>query len=162
MIIHVKNKNTLIIDNFKFQCCVGKNGLTTNKKEGDNSTPKGLFSLQKLYFRKERVGNPKCKIKKKIIKKNMAWCDNPNSKKYNEEIKTQENRLKESLYRKDNIYDYVISIDHNKNNIPFKGSAIFLHLTNNYKPTAGCVALKKKDFEILIKLIDKNTKIKIG
>ena len=162
MIIHVKNKNTLIIDDFKFQCCVGKNGLTTNKKEGDNSTPKGLFSLQKLYFRKERVGNPKCKIKKKIIKKNMAWCDNPNSKKYNKEIKTQENRLKESLYRKDNIYDYVISIDHNKNNIPFKGSAIFLHLTNNYKPTAGCVALKKKDFEILIKLIDKNTKIKIG
>ena len=35
--------------------------------------------------------------------------------------------------------------------IPNKGSAIFIHLTNNYKPTAGCVALKKKDFEILLK-----------
>lgn len=162
MIIHVKNKNTLIIDDFKFKCCVGKNGLTANKKEGDNSTPKGSFSFRKLYFRKERVGNPRCKINKKIIKKNMAWCDNPNNKNYNKEVKIVEKRVKESFYRKDNIYDYVISIDHNKKNIPFKGSAIFFHLTNNYKPTAGCIALKKKDFEILLKLIDKNTKIKIG
>ena len=49
-----------------------------------------------------------------------------------------------------------------KKKIPGKGSDVFIHLTNNYKPTAGCVALKKKDFEILLKLIDKNTKIKIG
>ena len=45
---------------------------------------------------------------------------------------------------------------------PFKGSAIFIHLTNNYKPTAGCIALKKKDFEIMLKLINQKTKIKIG
>ena len=122
MIIHVKNKNTLIIDDFKFKCCVGKNGLTANKKEGDNSTPKGSFSFRKLYFRKERVGNPRCKINKKIIKKNMGWCDNPNSKNYNKEIKIMEKKVKESFYRKDNIYDYVMSIDHNKKNIPFTGS----------------------------------------
>ena len=42
-----------------------------------------------------------------------------------------------------------------------KGSAIFLHLTKNYKKTLGCIALKKKDFLVLIKLIDKKTKIKI-
>ena len=91
MIIHVKDKNTLIIDDFKLKCCIGKNGLNSNKKEGDNSTPKGIFNLKKLYFRKERVGIPKCKIDKKIIKKNMAWCDNPDHKKYNEEIKTYDN-----------------------------------------------------------------------
>ena len=162
MIIHVKNKNTLIIDNFKFQCCVGKNGLTTNKKEGDNSTPKGLFSLQKLYFRKDHIGIPRCKINKKIIKKNMAWCDDPKHKKYNEEIKTYNKSLKENLHRKDHKYDYIISISHNEKKIPGKGSAVFIHLTDNYKPTAGCVALKRKDFEILLKLIDKKTKIKIG
>ena len=49
-----------------------------------------------------------------------------------------------------------------KKKIPNKGSAIFIHLTTNYKQTAGCVALKKKDFEILLKLIDKETRIKIG
>ena len=162
MIIHVENKNTLIIDDFKLKCCVGKNGLNSNKKEGDYSTPKGLFILKKLYFRKDRVNIPKSKIDKKVIKKNMAWCDDPNHKKYNEEIKTYNKKLKENLYRKDNKYDYLISISHNEKKIPSKGSAVFIHLTDNYEPTAGCIALRKKDFEILIKLINKNTKIKIG
>ena len=162
MIIHVPNKNTLIIDDFKFRCCVGKNGLNFNKKEGDCITPKGLFNLKKLYFRKDRVGIPNCKIKKKVITKNMAWCDNPSDKRYNEEIQTQNKNLKEYLYRKDYKYDYLITINYNYNKIPNKGSAIFIHLTDNYKSTAGCIALKKKDFEILLKLIKKNTKIKIG
>ncbi|MDB9819429.1 L,D-transpeptidase family protein [Candidatus Pelagibacter sp.] len=162
MIIHVKDKNTLIIDDFKLKCCIGKNGLNSNKREGDYSTPKGVFNLKKLYFRKERLGTPKCKIAKKIIKKNMAWCDDPNHKKYNEEIKTYNKKLKESLYRRDHKYDYVITISHNEQKVPNKGSAVFIHLTDDYEPTAGCIALQRKDFEILIKLIDKKTKIKIG
>jgi len=162
MIIHVPNKNTLIIDDFKFKCCVGKRGINSNKKEGDYSTPKGLFALKKLYFRKDRIGIPNCKIKKKVIKREMAWCDNPKNNKYNEEIKTRNKNLKESLYRKDHKYDYIISISYNERKIPGKGSAVFIHLTNNYKPTAGCVALKKKDFEILLKLINNKSKIKIG
>ena len=162
MIIHVLNKNTLIIDDFKFRCSVGKKGLNSNKIEGDFSTPKGLFNLRKLYFRKDRIGIPKCKINKKVIKKNMAWCDDSSHKKYNEEIKTFNRNLKENLYRKDHKYDYIISISHNEEKIPYKGSAVFIHLTDNYNPTSGCVALKKKDFEILLKLINKKTKIKIG
>jgi|TARA_B110001452_G_C15185312_1_gene411689 L,D-peptidoglycan transpeptidase YkuD (ErfK/YbiS/YcfS/YnhG family) len=162
MIIHVKNKNTFIIDDFKLKCCIGKNGLNSNKVEGDYSTPKGTFNLKKLYFRKDQVGIPTCKLGKKIIKKNMAWCDDPNHRKYNEEIKINNIKSKENLYRKDRKYDYVIAIDHNNKKIPNKGSAIFIHLTNNYKPTTGCIGLKKKDFDILLKLIDKKTKIKIG
>ena len=162
MIIHVKNKNTLIIDDFKLKCCVGKKGLSSNKKEGDHTTPKGLYNLRKLYFRKDRVDIPKCKIKKKVIKKNMGWCDDPSSKKYNEEIKIYNENNKEKLYRNDHKYDYIISISHNENKIPNKGSAVFIHLTNDYKATAGCIALNKKDFEILLKLINKKSKVKIG
>ena len=162
MIIHVPNKNTLIIQDFKLKCCIGKKGFNSNKKEGDYSTPKGLFNLKKLYFRKDRVGIPKCKINKKAIKKEMAWCDNPNHKKYNEEIKIHNKKLKENLYRKDHKYDYIITISHNEKKISGKGSAIFIHLTDDYKPTAGCVSLKKKDFEILLKLIDRKTRIRIG
>ena len=114
MIIHVLKKNTLIIDDFILSCCIGKNGLNSNKKEGDYSTPKGLFNLKKLYFRKDRVGIPKCRLTKKDTKKNMAWCDNPSHKKYNEEIKTINKNLTENLYRKDHKYDYIISISHNK------------------------------------------------
>ena len=162
MIIHVKNKNTLIIDDFILKCCVGRNGLTLNKKEGDYSTPKGLFKLKKLYFREDRVGLPVCKIKKTKIKKNMAWCDDPNHKKYNQEIFMLKKKNKENFYRKDNKYDFLITINHNDKRVPFKGSAIFMHLTNDYKPTAGCIALKKNDFEIILKLINQKTKIRIG
>jgi len=161
MIIHVKNKNTLIIGDFTLKCCVGKNGVTSHKKEGDYSTPRGLFKLKKLYYRNDRVGSPKCKIKKKIITKNLGWCDDSAHKKYNEEIKVFNKKTREKFYRIDNKYDYIITINHNEKKVPFKGSAIFLHLTENYKPTAGCIALKKKNFEILLKLIDQNTKIRI-
>ena len=162
MIIHVKNKDTLVIDDFRLKCCVGKNGLDYKKKEGDYKTPKGIFKLNKLYFREDRLGKVKCKIKKKVITKKMAWCDDPNHRKYNEEITISKKMRKENLYRKDHKYDYIITINHNHKKIPYKGSAIFIHLTNDYKPTAGCVALKKKDFEILLKIIDQKTKIKIG
>jgi L,D-peptidoglycan transpeptidase YkuD (ErfK/YbiS/YcfS/YnhG family) len=162
MIIHVKNKNSLIIDDFKLKCCVGKNGIRLNKKEGDFSTPKGLFKLEKLYFRKDRVNVPTTKINKKIIKKNLGWCDDPDHKKYNQEIKIYNKNSKENFYRKDNKYDYLITINHNNRKIPHLGSAIFIHLTNDYEPTAGCIALKKKDFEVLLNLINQKTKIKIG
>jgi len=162
MIIHVKNKNTLIIDDFYLKCCVGKNGLNYNKREGDYSTPKGLFLLKKLYYRKDRVSFIKCNIKKKIITKNTAWCDDPYHKKYNEEIKIFNKRNRENFYRKDFRYDYLITIDHNNKKTPFMGSAIFIHLTKDYRPTAGCIALKKKDFQIMLRLINQKTKIKIG
>ena len=162
MIIHVKNKNTFIIDDFKLKCCIGKNGITSYKKEGDHSTPRGLFKLKKLYFRKDKLGSPKCKIKKKVITKNISWCDDSDDKRYNKEIKIFTKESRERFYRIDNKYDYLITINHNEKKIPYMGSAIFLHLTDNYKPTAGCIALKKKDFEIVLRLIKKDTKIKIG
>ena len=71
MIIHVKNKDTLIVDDFCLKCCIGKNGLNSRKMEGDYSTPKGLFKLKKLYYRKDRVGIPNCKIKKKLLQKKL-------------------------------------------------------------------------------------------
>jgi L,D-peptidoglycan transpeptidase YkuD (ErfK/YbiS/YcfS/YnhG family) len=162
MIINIKNKDTLIIDDFHIKCCVGKNGISLNKKEGDFSTPHGIFKLQQLYFRKDRVGIPKCKIKKKNITKNLGWCDDPKHLNYNKEILIYNKKNKENFYREDHKYDYLITISHNNKRIPYKGSAIFIHLTENYKPTAGCIALKKKDFEILLKLINQKSKIKIG
>ena len=55
MILKLINKVTLIIDEFKFMCCIGKNGLKTNKIEGDKGTPKGKFGLGALYWRRDRI-----------------------------------------------------------------------------------------------------------
>ncbi len=54
MTIIVKNKDTLIYDEFKFKCCVGKKGFTKKKIEGDNKTPTGEFFLSNIYYRKDK------------------------------------------------------------------------------------------------------------
>ena len=163
MSIFVKNKETLIFDDFKFRCSVGKNGFSRNKVEGDKKTPSGIFNIGDLYYRKFLSSKINTKLNCIPIKKNMGWCDDPkNKKKYNKLIKVNKKIKHEKLYRKDGKYDLIIPILYNTNKIiSGKGSAIFIHLTKDYKTTHGCIALKKDDFLILLKLINKNTKIKI-
>jgi len=163
MIILLKNKYTIKVDDFFFRCCIGKNGITKIKKEGDLKTPKGTFEIENLYYRKDRIDKPKTKLKCIDIKQNMGWCDDVNSKKfYNKLININLKLQHEKLFRKDHKYDLIIPIKYNfKKTILGKGSCIFFHLTNDYKPTAGCIALNKKDFIIMLKLIDKKTKIQI-
>jgi len=162
MKIIIIKKDTLLYDEFKFKCSIGKNGRTTKKIEGDNKTPKGLYALGPLYYRKDRILKPSTKLKKIEIKKNFGWCDDIKSKFYNKPIKINKKIRHEKLYRNDKKYDLFIPIKYNsKKPKKNKGSAIFLHLTNNYKKTQGCVAIKEKDMLILLKLINKKTKIKI-
>ena len=165
MTIFIKNKYTLQIDEFKFKCCIGKNGATINKKEGDKKTPKGIYEIENLYYRKDRLKKPLTSIKCLEIKKEMGWCNDIQfPKKYNRlfKIKKKEKIKHEKLKRYDAKYDLLIPIKYNfKKPITGKGSCIFIHLTKDYKPTAGCVALKKKDFVIMLKLIKKSSKIKI-
>ena len=162
MIIELKNKYTLKVDDFQFRCSIGKKGIRTNKKEGDNCTPKGIFKLIKVFYRADRVEQFPCILKKIKIKKNMGWCDDPKNKFYNKLVKISNKVKCEKLFRRDKKYDYLIQIDHNtKRIIPYNGSAIFLHLTSNYKPTAGCIAINRNDMKILLKIIKRKTFIKI-
>jgi len=161
MTILVKNKHTLQIDEFKFRCCIGKKGSTRNKQEGDNKTPIGVFKLGNLYFRGDRISKHKTKLRCIKIRKNMGWSDDQlDHKNYNKLINTNLVKKCEKLYRKDYKYDLLIPIKYNfKKPIPGKGSCIFLHLTRSYAPTAGCVALTKKDFMIMLKIITVNSSI---
>jgi len=143
MLIKLINKETLRLDDYILKCSIGKNGISSRKKEGDKCTPRGIFKLGKLYYRADRVKKPTTKISTKIIKKNMGWCDDVASKFYNREIKINKKVKHEKLYRDDNVYDYLIVIKYNTKNTKLgKGSAIFLHLTKNYKKTEGCIAVK--------------------
>ena len=162
-LIILKNNYTLKFEEFYFKCSVGKKGLTSKKIEGDNKTPKGTFKLGNLFYRKDKVKKPKTNLLCKSIKINMRWCNDMKSlKNYNKLINNRENLRSEKLFRNDFKYNYFIVINYNfPRRIIGKGSAIFIHLTKDYKPTAGCIALKEKDFLIMLKLINKNTKIKI-
>ena len=164
MIIRYK-KNYLHIDQFKLKCCIGKAGIKKNKIEGDKSTPFGKFTLGDLYFRKDRNYLINTKLRKKAIKRNMGWCDDPKSNNYNRLILINKKTSVsyEKFFRRDYKYDLIIPINYNyfkpKKN---RGSAIFIHLTKKFKPTAGCIGLLKKDFLIMLKLISKRTSIFIS
>ena len=158
------NNKFLNFNNYKAKCVVGKRGIGYKKKEGDLITPKGEYKIKYILYRKDRIKKIQSKIKKAGIKKNMGWCDDPsNLKNYNKLIKMNKKIKCEKLYRNDRKYDLLIPIKYNfLKPIEFKGSCIFIHLTNNYKPTLGCIAMKKKDFLIMLKLINKKTIIKIN
>ena len=160
----VIKKHFLFYQDYKLKCSVGKSGIIPSKKEGDLATPKGIFKLGILYYRKDRNKSLQTRIKKRVIKKNMGWCHDSRSKKYNQEITFPFKDGAEKLYRKDKMYDIFINIKYNHfPTVKGKGSAIFLHLTNKkYKPTNGCVAILKKDFLKILPSINKNTKISIN
>ena len=160
MIIKLKNKDTLNVGEFKLKCCIGKKGISKNKIEGDLQTPSGIFKLGNLYWRSDRIKKPETKLFCKKIKKNMGWCNDTSSAYYNKEIQINKKVKHEKLYRHDYKYDLFILIKYNylkvKKN---KGSAIFIHLTKNYKATSGCIAVSKKDFLIISKMLKKNSQI---
>ena len=105
MTIILKNKETLHFDEFKFKCCVGKNGFAKNKVEGDKKTPRGVYNLGNLYYRKDRNSKPFTKLKCLEIQKKMTWCNDLNSKKYyNKLIHFNKNIRHEKLFRKDHKY----------------------------------------------------------
>ena len=162
--IIINKSGYLKYKNLKFRCAVGKAGIGIKKKEGDNITPKGNFRIIKVYYRKDKIKKIHKKIKLIEIKKKMGWCNDPKSKDYNKQIKLPTKFNHEKLYRSDILYDLILLISYNINPIiKNKGSAIFIHVAKrNYNPTAGCIALKKKDLIHLLRLIKKNTKVLIN
>ena len=161
MNIILKNK-FLYFENYKLQCSIGKSGISSKKREGDNKTPRGNFKFKYILYRKDRISNLRTILEKKIIKKNMGWCDDPKSKYYNQLIKFPFKCSAEKLWLKKNVYDIIVIIDYNLSPIiKNKGSAIFLHITKKYKETEGCVAINFRNMKLIISKINKKTKLQI-
>lgn len=163
MHIFIKNK-FITFNNYKAKCAVGKRGIKLKKREGDLITPKGTFDITEIFYRKDRIKHLNTKLKKNIIKKNMGWCDDPRSKNYNKLILFPFNFSAEKFFKKENIYDIILVLNYNSKPIfKNKGSAIFIHIAKkDFRPTKGCIALRKQDLKKLLKIINKNTKVKIG
>lgn len=142
---------------------IGRNGATIKKREGDGKTPLGEFEFGIILSKHPEIRN-KNGIKCVQINKNMYWVDNPNSRYYNKLVNILEVdkdwNSAEHLIDYPIQYEYLIEIKTNPSNIKGKGSAIFLHCTNNLA-TAGCVAIEKESMKKIIENLDNNTKIEI-
>ena len=155
------NKKYLVFNNYKVKCSIGKRGIGHKMKEGDFITPKGIFKIKYILYRKDRIKKIQSRIKKIIIKRNMGWCDDPRSKDYNKLIKFYSKYSCEKLYKKENIYDVILVLNYNMNPIiKNKGSAIFLHIAKNkYQATKGCIAISKNNIKLLVSKISLKTKL---
>ena len=143
---------------------MGKKGIGYKRKEGDLVTPKGVFKIIRVFYRKDKIRSLKTKIKKYSIKKDMGWCDDPRSEKYNKLVKLPFNFSAEKFYRRDNIYDIILVLNYNmhptKKN---KGSAIFIHIAKkNYKSTEGCIGIKRKILKEIAQTVSNKTKVIIS
>ena len=155
--------NKILFQHYKIKCAVGKRGISKKKVEGDKVTPRGTFKIKCLFYRKDREKNIKTLVKKIIIKKNMGWCDDSKSKFYNKLIFFPFSYSAEKLYLKNNIYDMILILDYNmKPIIKNKGSAIFIHIAKRkYNKTEGCIAISKKDMRLLLKNINRKSRITV-
>ena len=144
---------------------LGKNGITSKKKEGDGKTPTGTFELGIILgiFPKKDVAKL-TKLEYNQINKNMYWIDDIKSKHYNKLVDVtkieKDWKSAEHLIEYPEQYEFLVEIKTNPNNISGNGSAIFLHCTNN-KPTEGCIAIDKSIMKEIIQKINKKTKIEI-
>lgn len=149
--------------NIETDAYIGKNGMTIEKIEGDLKTPIGEFEIG-IVLSMNEISKKKIGLNYIQINENMYWVDDEKSIYYNQLADTS--KVKKDWNSAEHLmdykvqYEYLIEIKTNPNNIPGKGSAIFLHCTNN-KPTAGCIAINAEIMKKIIENIDESTKIKI-
>ncbi|MDC6451711.1 L,D-transpeptidase family protein [Alphaproteobacteria bacterium] len=173
LVINLNNNYFLKVGNKAFRCQIGKGGFknAAKKIEGDKTTPIGKWYLETLYYRPDRVLRPKFK-KKNVLKinqitKQCGWCDDIRSLYYNKHININNfptvKMNYERLWRDDSAYDIIIVISYNiRPNVKNKGSAIFIHCSfEDFRPTAGCIGLKKRDLIYLIKNLKERVCIEI-
>ena len=151
------NSTNLQFLNFNATCCIGLNGLTLNKIEGDNCTPIGTWPFRRVFYRADKQDTPLTRLPLTKITKQMGWCDDPKDEEnYNKLVELPYLYSHEKLWRDDDIYDIIVELGFN-DRPPIKGlgSAIFMHLmAKDGSPTAGCISLRKDDLLNLISIVD--------
>jgi L,D-peptidoglycan transpeptidase YkuD (ErfK/YbiS/YcfS/YnhG family) len=145
----------------RHSCALGRTGILLDKTEGDGATPAGRWPLRRVLYRPDRLAPPETGLGVKPIAPADGWCDDPSDRLYNRPVLLPYPARAERMWRTDNIYDIVIVLGHNDDPvIPGRGSAIFIHLTDNLQyATAGCVALGIEDMKRLLRHCSPDTEL---
>lgn len=134
-------------------CAIGRNGIVTDKREGDLGTPVGMYRLRWLYWRPDRMDQPETILPALPLLPGQGWSETPEDPDYNRPVQHPHPYPADRMRRGDSLYDLCVVTDQNNGPIvPRKGSAIFLHLWRKPRhPTAGCVAFRRRDLEWILK-----------
>jgi L,D-peptidoglycan transpeptidase YkuD (ErfK/YbiS/YcfS/YnhG family) len=140
---------------------LGHTGIRANKREGDGGTPRGRYYPLRLWWRADRWPRPPTRLPTRRIGLLDAWCENPADRRYNRPFQRSTNEPGDRLRRADELYDFIVEIDHNRRpRIASRGSAVFIHVARpGFAPTAGCIALRRRDLQILLARLTLKTRI---
>jgi L,D-peptidoglycan transpeptidase YkuD (ErfK/YbiS/YcfS/YnhG family) len=154
----------LTTEGWTIPVALGRGGIKANKREGDGGTPRGQFRPRQLWWRADRHRRPQTFLKVRPIRREDAWCEDPQSRHYNQPIRLARGQAGDRLTREDHLYDFIVEIDHNAApRIAGRGSAVFLHLArSNFSPTAGCVSMTEAAMLRLLRRMGPQTRIVIG
>ena len=142
---------------------LGRAGIRANKREGDGGTPRGRFYPLRLWWRDDRWPRPSTQLPIRRIGPLDAWCEEPSDRRYNRPFQRSASEPGDRLRRSDGLYDYIIEIDHNtRPRVAGRGSAVFIHVARpGLAPTAGCIALRRRDLQILLARVTPKTRIEV-
>lgn len=159
----VKHAGLLDYDGTVIPCSLGKNGISSNKFEGDATTPRGKYRILFGFYRRDRMGLLRSALPLQASNTEMGWCDAPDNPNYNRLVDLPFSAGHEKLMRDDSLYDICIVMDHNySTRTRSRGSAVFFHLTNEAQgPTQGCVAIAKNHMLQILPRLTQNTIIEI-
>ena len=151
----------LIAGQLSLPVALGRGGVKANKREGDGATPRGTFRLKRLWWRAERHARPATLLPAQRIKPDDGWCEDPSDRHYNQRIKVPPQSKADRLARNDNLYDFIVELDHNTSpRVAGRGSAVFIHVARpQFAPTAGCVALELSSLRRLLARVGPRTRI---
>ena len=143
---------------------LGRGGIKANKREGDGSTPRGSFRLKRLWWRADRHPRPATMLPVQRIRPDDGWCEDPTDRRYNRPVKLSPQSKADRLKRADQLYDFIIEIDHNtRPRVAGRGSAVFIHVARPaFAPTAGCVALRLDALRRLLKQVGPRTRLMVN
>jgi L,D-peptidoglycan transpeptidase YkuD (ErfK/YbiS/YcfS/YnhG family) len=142
---------------------VGRSGVRADKREGDGTTPEGIFPLLSIYYRPDRIAPPRSQLPVNALARDDGWVDDPGNANYNRLVSLPYPASAERMWRDDQLYDALVVIGYNTDPVvPGAGSAIFLHIaTPDFSPTAGCVAVSRDVLLGVLPLLRRGSKITI-
>ena len=140
---------------------LGRTGVRALKREGDGGTPLGRFSIRLVLYRSDRGKRPRVPFPVRAIRSCDGWCEDPRDRNYNRLVKLSLQSTVDRLDRADHLYNVILVLGHNDcPRVRGRGSAIFVHLARDgLEPTAGCIALSRRDLNALLGELRPNSEI---
>ncbi|MDF3024025.1 MAG: L,D-transpeptidase catalytic domain [Alphaproteobacteria bacterium] len=153
----------LFIGQQRFDCTLGRTGVTLDKSEGDGKTPVGTYPFRYVLYRADRIEKPETGLPVHELTPDTGWCEDPAHDDYNKQITLPHPSVHDRMTRDDNLYDICVIIGYNDAPVTAgKGSAIFMHLARpDFTPTAGCVGLRFADLVEVLRHLDSSSLITV-